>query len=105
MLLLKSGLQRAAIGELASSAEQIHRTAQQMLSGGEWTVDLCSETPTCKVGATDDAQCTITMANEDFEAMLENPQLGMQLYFQGKLKVAGDPMLATRMTKLLSLGQ
>ena len=72
--------------------------------GGEWTVDLVADPPTCKVGAIDDAQCTIDMANEDFEAMMENPQLGMQLYFQGKLRVVGDPMLATRMSKLLKLG-
>jgi len=41
-------LQRAAIGELASSAEQIHRTAQQMLSGGEWTVDLDAALRLCR---------------------------------------------------------
>ena len=72
--------------------------------GGEWVVDLASDPPICKPGVLDDAQCTITMANEDFEAMMENPQLGMQLYFQGKLQVVGDPMLATRITKLLKLG-
>jgi hypothetical protein len=72
--------------------------------GGEWVVDLASDPPVCKAGVMDDAQCTITMANEDFEAMMENPQLGMQLYFQGKLQVVGDPMLATRITKLLKLG-
>jgi hypothetical protein len=73
--------------------------------GGTWTVDLQSNPPSCRQGESGTPQCTIEMAEEDFEAMLENPQLGMQLYFQGKLKVAGDPMLATRMTKLLSLGQ
>jgi hypothetical protein len=73
--------------------------------GGEWTVNLTADPPTCVKGSTDDAQCAITMANEDFEAMLENPQLGMQLYFQGKLQVVGDPMLATRIQKLLKLGQ
>ena len=72
--------------------------------GGDWVVDLVSDPPTCKPGVIEDAQCTITMANEDFEAMMENPQLGMQLYFQGKLQVVGDPMLATRITKLLKLG-
>jgi len=72
--------------------------------GGEWTVDLVADPPTCVTGDAGNAQCTIDMANEDFEAMLENPQLGMQLYFQGKLRVVGDPMLATRMSKLLSLG-
>jgi hypothetical protein len=29
--------------------------------------------------------------------MLSDPQAGMQLYFQGKLKVTGDPMLATKL--------
>jgi hypothetical protein len=72
--------------------------------GGEWTVDLVANPPTIVHGEAGNAQCTITMANEDFEAMMENPQLGMQLYFQGKLTVVGDPMLATRMTKLLKLG-
>ena len=32
--------------------------------------------------------------------MLTNPALGMQLYFQGKLRVTGDPMLATKLQKL-----
>ncbi len=73
--------------------------------GGVWTVDLVSNPPSCKTGASGEPQCTIEMENADFEAMLENPQLGMQLYFQGKLKVEGDPMLATRITKLLTLGQ
>ena len=36
--------------------------------------------------------------------LLANPNAGMQLYFQGKLKVTGDPMLATKLQKLFSLG-
>ena len=71
--------------------------------GGEWTVDLASETPTCVAGAGAPAQCTIEVAHEDFKGMLGNPQLGMQLYFQGKLRVTGDPMLATKLQKLFSL--
>jgi hypothetical protein len=35
--------------------------------------------------------------------MLTNPAMGMQLYFQGKLKVTGDPMLATKLQKLFQL--
>jgi len=73
--------------------------------GGEWTVDLKADPPTCVPGNAGNADCSIEMENADFEAMLENPQLGMQLYFQGKLRIEGDPMLATRMTKLLKLGQ
>jgi hypothetical protein len=65
--------------------------------GGQWTVDLISEPPTCVQGDTGKAQCAIELTHEDFTAMLGNPQLGMQLYFQGKLRVTGDPMLATKL--------
>jgi hypothetical protein len=71
--------------------------------GGEWTVDLASATPTCQPGTHGTAQCTIEVAHEDFKAMLGNPQLGMQLYFQGKLRVTGDPMLATKLQKLFTM--
>lgn len=74
--------------------------------GGEWTVDLASDAPSCKPGNPDGktAQCTIEVAHEDFKAMLGNPALGMQLYFQGKLRVTGDPMLATKLQKLFQMG-
>src|SRR5262245_20621937 len=74
-------------------------------NGGTWTVDLSSSPPTGQPGESGTPQCTIEVADSDFEQMLGNPQLGMQLYFQGKLRVTGDPMLATRLQKLFSLGQ
>ena len=72
--------------------------------GGEWTVDLASATPSCKAGVHGTPQCTVEVAHADFKSMLTNPALGMQLYFQGKLKVTGDPMLATKLQKLFSMG-
>ncbi len=72
--------------------------------GGTWTVDLASATPTCTQGDKGNAQCTIEVAHADFKSMLQNPALGMQLYFQGKLRVTGDPMLATKLQKLFSMG-
>ena len=71
--------------------------------GGNWTVDLASEKPAITQGVGENAQCTIEVAHEDFMAMLKNPAMGMQLFFQGKLKVKGDPMLATKLQKLFSL--
>ena len=73
--------------------------------GGEWTVDLVSDPPVCNPGDSGKAQCTIEVASSDFMAMLGNPQVGMQLYFQGKLKVTGDPMLATKLQTFLSMAQ
>jgi len=68
--------------------------------GGSWTVDLKSDPPTSKEG-TGAADCTITMTNDDFKAIRTNPQAAMQLFFQGKLKVQGNPMLATKLQKIL----
>lgn len=71
--------------------------------GGDWTVDLTADPPTCNRGDSGKAQCTIEVSNDDFQAMLGNPQVGMQLYFQGKLKVTGDPMLATKLQQFLTI--
>jgi putative sterol carrier protein len=71
--------------------------------GGEWTVDLAAKPPTCTQGDKGNAQCTFEVQHADFMQMITNPAMGMQLYFQGKLKVTGDPMLATKLQKLFSL--
>jgi putative sterol carrier protein len=71
--------------------------------GGEWTVNLASAAPSVKTGDDGSAQCTIEVAHDDFKQMLQDPQVGMQLYFQGKLKVTGDPMLATKLQQFFQL--
>jgi putative sterol carrier protein len=71
--------------------------------GGTWTVNLQGNPPTVTPGDAGNAQCTFEVAHDDFKQMLTNPAMGMQLYFQGKLKVTGDPMLATKLQKLFTL--
>jgi putative sterol carrier protein len=72
--------------------------------GGEWTVDLKSDPPTCVKGDQGSAECSIEITHDDFKHMLSDPEAGMQLYFEGKLKVTGDPMLATKLQQLFRLG-
>ena len=70
--------------------------------GGTWTVDLVSTPPTCKPGEHGTPQCTIEASDADFRGMVDGGmQAAMSLFFSGKLKVGGDPMLATKLTKLL----
>ena len=59
--------------------------------GGNWTVDLLSVPPTCQPGARGTPQCTIEASDADFRSMIDGGmQAAMQLFFSGKLKLAGD---------------
>lgn len=73
--------------------------------GGTWTVDLKANPPACKTGDAGNAECTIEITDQDFNSMIADPNVGMQLYFQGKLKVSGNPMLATKLQQLLGMTQ
>ncbi|HEY0194250.1 MAG TPA: SCP2 sterol-binding domain-containing protein [Kofleriaceae bacterium] len=73
--------------------------------GGEWTVDTVAKPPTCTQGDKGNAQCTVSVSIEDFKTMLSDPNAGMQLYFQGKLQVSGDPMLAMKLQQLFEIAK
>lgn len=73
--------------------------------GGTWTADLQSSPPSCVTGAVGTPQCTIEATDNDFRSMIDGGmQAAMQLFFSGKLKVSGDPNLATKLSKLLQMG-
>ena len=93
----------AALEKNAAEAKTIGAKYQMNITGeGEWFIDVSATGASCKPG-TGTADCTITIASEDFQKLVENPQAnGMQLFFAGKLKVAGNQMLAMKMQKLFS---
>ncbi len=92
------------IAKHQDAAKQIGATFQMNVTGdggGEWFIDLKSDTPSAKPGNPGGAECSITISSEDFQKLHENPQAnGMQLFFGGKLKVAGNQMLAMKLSKL-----
>ncbi len=91
----------AALAKNADDAKTIGAKFQMNVTGeGEWSIDVSATGPSCVAG-NNPADCTITVAAEDFQKLLENPQAnGMQLFFAGKLKVAGNQMLAMKLQKL-----
>ena len=95
----------AALAKNAEDAKTIGAKFQMNVTGptgGEWFVDVSGTGPSCKPG-TGEADCTITITDEDFQKLYENPQAnGMQLFFAGKLKVSGNQMLAMKLQKLFS---
>lgn len=73
--------------------------------GGEWTVDCTSNPPSCAKGTSGKAQCMVEVTSDDFKTMLHDPNAAMQLYFQGKLRVSGDPMLAMKLQQLFEIAR
>lgn len=68
--------------------------------GGTWTVN-CKDEPGVHEGEHGEADCTLELTSEDWKSISDNPSSAMQLYFQGKLKISGDAMKATKLQQLL----
>ncbi len=95
----------AALAKNADDAKAIGAKYQMNITGptgGEWIVDVSGSGPSCTPG-NGPADCTVTIADDDFQKFIENPAAnGTQLFFAGKLKIAGNPMLAMKLQKLLA---
>jgi hypothetical protein len=73
--------------------------------GGTWTADLVSSPAVCHVGTVGQPQCTIEASDEDFRNLIDGgTQVAMQLFLSGRLKIGGDPMLISRLLRLVQMG-
>ena len=68
--------------------------------GGQWTVNLKDEVGV-KSGDAGNSECSLECTTSDWEQIQAQPQTAMQLYFEGKLKVSGNVMLATKLQQIL----
>jgi len=100
----------AAINKHPDEARKVDARYQVSIAGptgGDWFINLTAKDggPKCTAGKSD-ADCTITVTDDDFQKLCEDPQKNaMQMFFAGKLKVGGNVMLATKLGQILSLAR
>jgi putative sterol carrier protein len=62
--------------------------------GGQWFLDLSRSGPKIERSAGQRADCTITLSAADFQTLWGNLYAGESLYYSGRIRIAGDEMLA-----------
>jgi len=81
----------------------IYKFVLEGAGGGTWVVNLKDA-----VGAREGdgaADCTISLAAQDFVDLVEGRANGQQLYFQGRLRIDGDLGLALKLQNLADLAK
>lgn len=76
--------------------------------GGTWTVDTLTQPPQCARGGNEQAQCVITMSDENLMELLAaepigRPQVVMKFILEGTLEVDGDVGQAMKLSRVFSV--
>ncbi len=92
------------IAENAKVASQVGATYKFVLQGdggGTFIVNL-KDQPSVVEGE-GEAECTLTMAADDFVSIMEKKVEAQNLFFEGKLQIEGDMGLAMKLSALIDL--
>lgn len=69
--------------------------------GGSWVVDLRNSPGSVVKGTDDAADCVITVGQQDFAGIMSGEVDPQMAFMMGRVKVAGNFMLATKLRALM----
>jgi F420-dependent oxidoreductase-like protein len=91
------------VAENPNLVQRVNATFQFHIDGdpgGDWVVDLKQGDGDVRGGVIENADCTISMAEGDFVDLASGKLNAMAAFAQGKIKIQGNPMLATKLQGL-----
>jgi putative sterol carrier protein len=86
-----------------SAAANLNKTIQWNISGeqaGSWTIKIANQACELIKGPVDKADLTLSMSDQTWLDIAEGRLDAMKAFLSGKVKTAGDVMLATRLNQV-----
>jgi len=87
--------------ELVQEVGAIYQFDITGAEGGSWTVDLSNPPGAVRSGACEDADCIITVGQDDIVGIMTGKVDPQMAFMMGRVKVAGNFMLATKLRALI----
>lgn len=69
--------------------------------GGSWLVDLRNAPGSVAQGKSDEADCVVSVAQKDLAGIMDGSVDPQMAFMMGRIKVAGNFMLATKLKALM----
>jgi len=92
----------AASPELVDEVNGIYQFDVSGDAGGSWTIDLKNAPGEVRAGACPEADCVITVGSDTFVGIFSGELDPQTAFMMGRIKVAGNFMLATKLRVLLA---
>src|SRR5512141_2940535 len=84
-----------------NSTIQFHLTGAE---GGDWIVEIKDGACTVTQGTAANPSMTLTADAQDYKDIVTGKSNPMTAFMQGKVKLAGDPALAMKLSNLFKMG-